>query len=239
MTGLYNTTPFYDTLLRAVGQLKLGNRKFTVAATDDVTGALSFWDETSVRNANGSVDNDKWATYIRASAAVPCFFESVKIDGVVYNDGGTVMGTNIFSAVNRCKSAGYREEDIVMDVVTTSSESLASWNETANDKTEELRMRGDEIKQFNQAMADIFDACQAYPGLNWRYYVHAPADLPGNSADFNGTVMKEMLQVGLKDAAAAVPGIHCQVAEAHRHSHTIPKPKLSQKRTAPTTSIVI
>merc|ERR1712098_2204 len=125
-TGLYNTTPFYHTVVRALSQHGVGNRKFTIAATNMVTGALRYWDETSVLNADGSTDYKKWATYVRASSAVPCFFESVKIDGDVYNDGGTVMGINIFSAVNRCKAAGYAEEDIVMDVITCNSKRLAS-----------------------------------------------------------------------------------------------------------------
>jgi len=106
-----------------------------------------------------------------------------------------------------------------------------------NDKSGQLDDRDEEITEFNNVMADIFDACLAYPNVHWRYYVQAPVDLPGSAASFNFTEMSEMLQVGLKDAAAAEIGTHCKIAEAHRHSNTIPK--VGQKILAPATPIII
>ena len=101
-----------------------------VGACKYTTGELRTWDETDTRNADGSANITKLSRFIRASAAIPGIFRTVEIDGDVYSDGSTVMGSNVSSAINRCRSAGYAEENIVVDVISTSSSRLASWDES-------------------------------------------------------------------------------------------------------------
>merc|ERR1712048_89961 len=111
---------------------------------------------------------------------------------------------------------------IVVDVVSCSSETLKVWDETADDKTVEIKARADNVHQFELQMADLFDACQAYPAVNWRYYV-AAGTLPSNGLTFNATQMEEMAQIGQQNAATATAGQMCAIAEAHRHSKTVPQ----------------
>jgi len=85
-----------------------------VGACKYTTGELRTWDETDTRNADGSANITKLSRFIRASAAIPGIFRTVEIDGDVYSDGSTVMGWNVFSAINRCRSAGYAEENIAL-----------------------------------------------------------------------------------------------------------------------------
>lgn len=220
-SGFFNTTPLFDTLKRMLSLKKLGNRKFTIGSTNDATGQLNLFDEGMVRNEDGSVDVDKFATYVRASAAVPGVFQSVEIDGNVHSDGGVVMGANVFSGINRCLAAGYQESDIVLDLVTCNSDRLPSWNETMDNHALQVQSRAKSIRSFSMEMADIFDACRAYPKVNWRYYVQAPLDLPGTAASFNATILSEMMQVGLSDAKEAQAGVHCQQAEVYRKSNIV------------------
>jgi len=218
-SGLYNTQPEYDTLFAMFTNSgkTLGNRAFTIGATNDVTGTLTLFDETTVRNADGTLNTTKWATGVRASSAVPGAFETVDVDGVTHSDGGCVMGNNIFSAVNRCKQAGFKESDIVMDVITCSSPSLKSWNATEDDTSAEVEARAGTLQQFNMEMGDLFDACDAYPDVNWRFYV-AAGELPSNGLNFNLTQMTEMASIGERDAAAAPKGFHCKIAQQYRRS---------------------
>merc|ERR1712228_943265 len=140
---------------------------------------------------------------------------------MVHSDGGVVMGTNVYSAVNRCKAAGYAESDIVIDTITCNSARLSTWNETLHNHAGDIKARAAEIQTFALAMADIFDACRAYPEVNWRYYVQAPTDLPGTAASFNAESMEAMLNVGLADAKNASVGIHCSQAEQFRKSRIV------------------
>merc|ERR1712000_784886 len=107
------------------------------------------------------------------------------------------MGTDVFSAIHRCKAWGYAESDVVIDTVTCNAARLASWNETLNNHAADIKARADAIQSFSMTMADIFDACRAYPDVEWRYFVQAPTELPGNAASFNATQMQAMTQVGL------------------------------------------
>lgn len=219
--GLFNTTPLFDSLKMVYSQHKLGNRKFTIGATEDATGELSLFDETMVLNADGSFNASKMATFVRASAAVPGVFESVKVNGKVHNDGGVVLGANVFSAVNRCKALGFAEKDIVLDLITCNSDRLSVWNATEHNHAAQIKARATTVQSFAMGMADIFDACRAYPNLGWRYYVQAPKDLPGNAASFDTKSMTAMVQVGLADGANASAGIHCSQAELFRKSNII------------------
>lgn len=220
-SGFENTNPLFETLKALYSSRPLGNRKFSVGAVRDADGELIVFDESNVINEDGSFNPTAMATFVRASAAIPGVFESVKIDGTVYNDGGVVMGTNIYSAVNRCKAAGYAESDIVMDTITCNSARLSTWNETLHNHAGEIKARAAEIQSFALGMADIFDACRAYPEVNWRYYVQAPTDLPGSAASFDEASMNAMLAIGLRDAANASVDIHCSQAEHFRKSRIV------------------
>lgn len=220
-SGFENTNPLFETLKTLYSSRPLGNRKFSVGAVRDADGELIVFDETNVINEDGSFNPAAMATFVRASAAIPGVFESVKIDGIVYNDGGVVMGTNIYSAVNRCKAAGYAENDIVIDTITCNSARLSTWNETLHNHAGEIKARAAEIQSFALGMADIFDACRAYPEVNWRYYVQAPTDLPGSAASFDEASMNAMLAIGLRDAANASVDIHCSQAEHFRKSRIV------------------
>jgi len=131
------------------------------------------------------------------------------------------MGSNVFSAINRCTAAGYSEENIVVDVISTASDSLVSWNETTGNNVHGIKSRAAEIQHFTSAMADILDACRAYPTLGWRYYVQAPADLPGSSASFDTKSLTAMVAVGLSSAANATISGHCAQAETYRTSNIV------------------
>lgn len=161
------------------------------------------------------------AVRVRASSAIPGIFDSVIVDGEVHSDGQVVMGINVFSAVQRCQAAGYADDDIVIDVITANSDRLPVWDEATQNHATEIKARAVAVQAFSMEMADILDACRAYPEVNWRYFVQAPSDLPGSAASFNTEALTAMTQFGLSSAANASVGIHCAHAENYRHSKII------------------
>jgi len=220
-TGFECTAPLFETLKRMLGSQTKGARKFTIGATDDATGKLHLFDETDTLDADGSFNYTKLALIVRASSAIPGVFESVKLDGVVYSDGSTVMGINVFSAINRCMAAGYAESDIVLDVVTANSKRLTNWDAANHTTVGDIQARAQEIQSFTTAMSDILDACRAHPSVDWRYFVQAPTDLPGGATSFNTKALSAMTEIGLSDGANAPIGSQCASAETYRNSRIV------------------
>lgn len=220
-TGFEDTEPLFNTLKKMLGPKKLGNRKFVVGGTEDATGEVRLWDERSVLDSDGTFNSTKLALFVRASSAIPGIFESVTIDGKVYSDGTLPMGVDIFTGINRCKAAGYAERNIVVDTVTTDKSRLSSWDPTTQDVAAQVKSRAAAISSFTSTMADILDACQAFPEVDWRYFVQAPEDLPGNQASFDEPTMQLMLQAGLNQTATATTGTQCALAQKYRKSNVL------------------
>jgi predicted acylesterase/phospholipase RssA len=63
-----------------------------------------------------------------ASLSFAGFFPPADVLGSYYFDGSAVWDIDIFSGVNRCKDKGFSNEDIVVDVVMTSSANLKEVN---------------------------------------------------------------------------------------------------------------
>ena len=84
-------------------------------------------------------------------------------------DGGTVYGTNLVSAVNRCKEiVGNDESAITMDIVVTQGSSIGAWDDKSSRGTQ---LRFKEIKEYHDAIADIYVFRQAFNKINFRYFV--------------------------------------------------------------------
>lgn len=219
--GLVDTEPLYQTLSVKLGERKLGNRKIVIGATEDSTGNILLFNETEWTSAS------EWAKRVRASAAIPGLFDSVQVNGYTLSDGGAVLGVNVFSAVNRCREQVDADEDIIVDVITCDTDKLTSFNAQVDDLSLPLLMRGQKVKAFQQQMADIFDACKAYPKVNWRFFAQPQVKLPSNGIEFNTTAMLEMVKIGNAEAAKVPEGQGCAIAEAHRHSNMIQRDSAS------------
>lgn len=222
-TGLVDTRPFYFSLLKKLFGRRRGHRKFSIGATDDTTGSLVRFSEDNLKGLDEISAVARWASYVRASAAIPGLFQSVEVDGLVLSDGGARIGVDVFSAINKCRELADSDADIVVDIITCDERAPRPWNQTIDDRALELLLRGWSLRSYNAQMQDILDACLAYPDVNFRYYVEPPvAGLPSNGLNFNKTEMEEMVRIGQKQAAIAQPGAACLAAQRHRHSKKFP-----------------
>ena len=90
-------------------------------------------------------------------------------------DGGTVYGTNLVSAVQRCKEIVSDDESaITIDIVVTQGASIGEWK----DKTSRSNLlRYKEIKEYHDAIADIYVFKKAFNKINFRYYVEPTGPL--------------------------------------------------------------
>ena len=91
-------------------------------------------------------------------------------------DGGTVWNTNLVSAIDQCKSLGYSHEEIILDVIECDSYEMAPWDKRNDAISNHLRYQ--DIKTYNDNTNDIYEFLQAFPDVNFRYYIGPSEPLP-------------------------------------------------------------
>lgn len=120
-------------------------------------------------------------------------------------DGGTVWNTNLVSAVERCRETADDDSDITVDILVCRSYNLPPRGDTG--KTLENYLRYEEIKSYHQDVNDVVEIMQAYPKVNFRYYV-SPSETLAGGLDIinvnNATVTWPMQMIGRKDGETAV-----------------------------------
>jgi len=196
-SGLYDTSYLYRFLQKYFK--RMGGkmyRKMTVASADVNSGAYVLWDETASDLPKAVV----------SSAAIPFIFPNQKWSGGrVEMDGGTVYGTNLVSAVNRCKEiVGDDESKITMDIVVTQGHDIGSWDDRSSRGTQ---LRFKEVKEYHDSISDIYTFKQAFPDVKFRYYVEPTGPLCKalEMIDVtNKTVTWPMQMQGRKDGNAVV-----------------------------------
>merc|ERR1711871_27643 len=213
-SGLFDTTPERAFLSSTLASKKgYKGRKLVIGATNDVTGKLDTWNETHWNAPDGG----DFVTGVMASSAIPGAFPTVSFNGNTYSDGGVTMGINVYDAVNRCRAMGAADPDITVDIVACSGDKLAWQDEAKDDKTIAVLMRAYDLQKIDAAMHNIYDAKLASPSVNWRYLIFPSTPLPGSGLNFNPAQMKEMVEQGESDAAAAVKagGLKCDTQHAN------------------------
>lgn len=121
-------------------------------------------------------------------------------------DGGTVWNTNLASAVNRCKEIVDDDSEITIDIILCSSHELPSWNENTSSALNNW-LRYDGIKKYHNGVADVVEFREAFPKVNYRYYIEPTGPVAGGldilKVD-NSTVTWPMQMLGRKDGKAIV-----------------------------------
>ncbi len=105
-----------------------------------------------------------------ASFAYAGFFPPVEAFGSKWFDGSAVYDLDIFSSIQKCYSAGYKEEDLVIDTVFTSSANLRQINGTDYTSLGML-FRFLEISSFYSSVDGLLRAKFSFPKANFRYAV--------------------------------------------------------------------
>lgn len=161
--GLYNSQPLEDFLSKEFAGAGV-QRGLDMGIVDVVTGAYKEFSSDNITQGQNLHD----ALY--ASLSFAGFFPPADVLGSYYFDGSAVWDIDIFSAVNRCKDKGFKNEDIVVDVVMTSSANLKEVDAT-NYKSIQMLFRYLEISSFYNSMDGLLRAKFAYKGVNWRYAI--------------------------------------------------------------------
>ncbi len=110
--SMYNNAPFKKTIAKFVGDHTI-QRQLFVSACDANTGEYIVFDGSHAESS----DLPEMCT---ASSAIPGVYPASEQNGRVLIDGGTIWSVNVFSAVEGCRALGYKDKNIIVDILMTS-----------------------------------------------------------------------------------------------------------------------
>lgn len=192
-SGIYDTSPEKNLI-----QTKLSGptqRKITMGTTNMDTGLYDRYNETI--GLQGLVE----ATM--CSSAIPMLFESQNFNGWTYNDGGCYNMMDPQTAVERCFEVTSNQNEIFVDMLSCFRHILVP--EGSKMKTPDVLLRAFEISGYSKTQKSISDAMNAFPDVNFRYYVQPSEATPFYDAlDFNKTFLQGLINTGISDAKNAI-----------------------------------
>ena len=195
-SGVYDNSPLQSYLDRIFKEKGGPKRKMVVSAVDVNSGSYVLFNETEKELTRAIV----------SSASIPFVFPHQHWDqqGILM-DGGTVWNTNLVSAVERCRELVDDDSKITVDIIVCDSHDITKLTEAKKALGNLMRFRG--IKSYYDGSADILRFKQAFPKVNFRYYIEPSEALEGGLQllDFNNaTHTYEIQMVGRKDGENAV-----------------------------------
>lgn len=170
--GVYDSSPMKEFLQTQFKDVSL-HREIEVGIADMLSGDFLTFTHQNMTDGDNLVD------VLYSSFAFPGFFPPVEAFGSQFFDGSTIWDIDIFTAVNKCKSQGFAEKDIVVDVVLTSAANLQKVD-ASDYKSVSMLFRYLEISSFYGSMDGILRAKFAYPHANFRYAVSPSKPIPSS-----------------------------------------------------------
>lgn len=159
-------------------------------------------------------EHEEWESIpskIIASASMPFAFPHMHIGEKTYVDGGSVWNVDYASGINRCLSEGYKEKNIIVDIILcTGAQSEEKEGESSSSKRDYntiqnyLRMR--DIQSYYTSMSDLDEVKRGYKDVNFRYLVVPDAPLPSGyiPLGFKRESITEMIRIGYEDAKKVI-----------------------------------
>lgn len=192
-SGIFNTSPEKQLIQTRISQPI--QRKITLGTTNMDTGLYNRYNETI--GLQGLIE----ATM--CSSAIPILFESQNFNGWTYNDGGIYNMIDPQTAIERCLETTENESEIYVDMLSCFREVLVP--EGSKIKTLDVFFRIFEIFANTYSQNAISDAMNAFPNVNFRYYLEPSVKTPfSNGLNFSQAFIQEMINVGISDAENAI-----------------------------------
>lgn len=171
--GIYDNTPLISFLKTQFLNDNQFYRDSSVGIVDVLEGSFGTF------NSKDMSDTSQLLDVLYASFSFPGFFPPAEVFDSKYFDGSAVYDIDIFTAINKCLDKGYSEDNIVVDVVFTSSANLKEVD--AKDyRSIGMLFRYLEISSFYSSMDGLLRAKFSYPKVNFRYAISPSKTLPSS-----------------------------------------------------------
>jgi len=174
-------------------------RKLDIGIVDVVDGSYKDFSDTNITSGTNLAD----AMY--ASMSIAGFFPPADVLGSSYFDGSAVWDIDVFSAINRCSDLGFKNEDIIVDVIMTSSANLKDV-EAEGYKSIGMLFRYLEISSFYNSMDGLLRAKFAYKDVDFRYVITPSASIPSSKYPLNmdQKQVEAAIEMGRQDATNVI-----------------------------------
>ena len=147
-----------------------------------------------------------------SSASLPGLFIPTQIEGGVYIDGGTAMGLDATSAVERCLTMVDGEEQVTLDIMLL-DRFIAPPTKEKDGDTMANWLRTYELHSYFKGLENVITTMLTYPNVNYRYILEPSGHYAHlwNLLNFGPKNTWPMQENGMADAKAALeagPGAH-------------------------------
>jgi len=158
--GLYDNSPmlaFFNTEFKGLSL----ERALFIGLTDVLSGSFTVL-------SNKDLEKDNLIGALQGSFSFPGVFPPYSGLGSEFFDGTSIYNLDVFSAVNAClEKTGGVEEDVVVDVIMTTADSLEKVDASKYNSLEVL-YRFAEISEYYGSLDGLLRAKFAYKGVNFR-----------------------------------------------------------------------
>lgn len=200
-SGLYDTAPEFKLLKQQA--TKPAQRKLSMGTVEINSGLYRIYNETYTLTQQQQA--------AMCSSAIPALFKNQDFNGGVYCDGGLFNGFDAVEAIERCLEGGSAQSEIYLDIFSCFSYNLTA--EAAKMKTIQVIERSFSIRGRMLGFRSLNFAKQAYPNVNYRYFVEPLETFSGSALDFNATFINELIGFGIQDAKKIIgAGINLEKA---------------------------
>ena len=118
---------------------------------------------------------------------MPFVFPYKIYDEMALIEGGSVFSNNVVSCINLCKEDGFAEENMIVDVLLSSSNANIQNEEALGFTSIQHGLRWVELAAYFNGNRDLVDAITAHPQVYFRHLVAPSVKLPSGMLplDFN------------------------------------------------------
>ena len=197
--GIYNNAPVFDFVDKTLADHPV-QRKLSIGAVDANSGSFLTFNYTK------GPQPELIKFEAAASTCMPFVFPYALYEDMALIDGGSVFSNNVVSCINLCAEEGYAEEDMIVDILMSSSNANVENEEALGFTSLQHALRWLSISSYYNGNRDLTDAITAHPQVNFRHLVAPSKKLPSGMLplDFNSRDIKTMIELGRKDAETVV-----------------------------------
>jgi len=190
-SGIYNNQPLRDYIKELSSGHKL-KRKISIGAVDANRGIFL--------NYNESLPIDDFREMVIASGSVPAIFPFIPKYENNYMDGGTIINIDISTAVNRCRDMGYKDENIILDMMFCTGGKMIEVDASRYNSLH-MMMRKYELDKYERSLHYLVNSFHEYPDVQFRYLVIPLSRLPSGylPLEFKKEQIEEMIKIGYND----------------------------------------
>ena len=192
--GIYNNAPVYDFVDEALGDMTV-HRKLSIGAVDANAGSFLTFNYTI------GPQPELLKLEAAASTSMPAVFPYLLYEDMALIEGGSVFSNNVVSCINLCAEEGYEEENMIIDILMSSSNANVENEEALGYTSIQHALRWVSLSSYFNGARDLTDAITAHPNVNFRHLVAPSKKLPSGMLplDFNSGDIKKMIEQGRQD----------------------------------------